>query len=319
MKNIIDPFIISLIAAIILAYLSDAAGFDVQFLRLGEINAAGVGCIFFLYGLRLRPADMAGSFFNWKLNLVSQASTFLLFPAMVLPFYFAASHGHYYTVWLAVFFLACLPSTVSSSVVMVSIAKGNVPAAIFNASISGIIGILATPLLISGFVSGAGIEFEASVLAKGILLQVLAPVAAGMVLHRWWGKMAFRYRPVLAVFDKSVIVSIVFHSFSVTFAAGLFSQVPPISLIVIVCACAALFAAAYFATGRVSRIIGLPAADVTAAQFCGSKKSLVHGTVFSSLIFPASGAGIFLLPIMCYHALQLVAISFIAKKRGGTS
>lgn len=43
-------------------------------------------------------------------------------------------------------FLATLPSTVSSSVVMVSIAGGNMAAAIFNASVSSLIGVFVTPL-----------------------------------------------------------------------------------------------------------------------------------------------------------------------------
>ncbi|GAL78303.1 sodium/bile acid symporter family [Algibacter lectus] len=52
---------------------------------------------------------------------------------------------------VGVLFLAALPSTVSSSVVMVSMAKGNIPAAIFNASISGIIGVALTPLWMGAF------------------------------------------------------------------------------------------------------------------------------------------------------------------------
>ena len=48
--------------------------------------------------------------------------------------------------WLGVFFLATLPSTVSSSVVMTNIAKGNVPAAIFDASVSSLLGVFITPV-----------------------------------------------------------------------------------------------------------------------------------------------------------------------------
>ena len=56
-----------------------------------------------------------------------------------IPFYNIAQGTDFHVLWLSIYFLACLPSTVSSSVVMVSIAKGNVPSAIFNASISGLI------------------------------------------------------------------------------------------------------------------------------------------------------------------------------------
>ncbi|NCU02776.1 MAG: bile acid:sodium symporter, partial [Chitinophagaceae bacterium] len=53
------------------------------------------------------------------------------------------------------------------------------------------------------------------------------------------------------------------------------------------------------------------------AQFCGTKKSLVHGTVFSKILFPASmPTGIILLPLMLFHAMQIFIISIIASKLG---
>ena len=53
---------------------------------------------------------------------------------------------------------------------MVSIAKGNVPSAIFNASISGLIGIFATPMLMQPFLensSGAAVD-------QGAIIQQFA-------------------------------------------------------------------------------------------------------------------------------------------------
>ena len=55
--------------------------------------------------------------------------------------------------------------------------------------------------------------------------------------------------------------------------------------------------------------------DQITAQFCGTKKSLVHGTVFSKIIFGnMASIGIILLPIMLYHAIQLLIISIVASK-----
>ena len=55
--------------------------------------------------------------------------------------------------------------------------------------------------------------------------------------------------------------------------------------------------------------------DRICALFCGSKKSLIHGTMMSKLLFAnmASLTGIILLPLVLYHTLQLVAASIIAK------
>ncbi|MFH7439587.1 bile acid:sodium symporter, partial [Pseudomonas syringae pv. tagetis] len=58
---------------------------------------------------------------------------------------------------LGFFYLCALPSPKSSSVALTGSARGNVPAAILNASMSSDIGIFFTPWLESLFVgSGAG-------------------------------------------------------------------------------------------------------------------------------------------------------------------
>ena len=55
--------------------------------------------------------------------------------------------------------------------------------------------------------------------------------------------------------------------------------------------------------------------DRITAVFNGSKKSLVHGTVMSKVLFSnMASQGVFIIPIMIYHALQLIVISFIAQK-----
>lgn len=53
----------------------------------------------------------------------------------------------------------------------------------------------------------------------------------------------------------------------------------------------------------------MSAAHIT-AQFCGSKKSLVHGTVFAKILFPIGfPIGIIFLPLMLFHAFQIFTVS----------
>ncbi len=253
---------------------------------------------------------------NWRLHIAVQSSTFLLFPLLVLPTYFFVQHSEYLPLWLAVYFLACLPSTVSSSVVMVSIADGNVPSAIFNASISGIIGIVATPLLMQPFISASGASPEFSDVAMGLLYQVLLPVAAGMLLRPHWGAWIDKRKKMLANYDKSVILLIVFKSFAQSFSQNIFAGIPLPVFAVIAISSIGLFVAIYYILTNVARQMKFDHADTTVLLFCGSKKSLVHGTVFSSLLFAGlPGAGLFLIPIMLYHAFQLVAVSILAQRR----
>jgi sodium/bile acid cotransporter 7 len=75
-----------------------------------------------------------------------------------------------------------------------------------------------------------------------------------------------------------------------------------------------LFFIVYGIVGLVCRRLKMNREDTITAQFCSSKKSLVHGTAMSKVIFAGySGIGVILLPIMIYHTLQLMVVSVIAK------
>ncbi|MFA0698772.1 bile acid:sodium symporter, partial [Vibrio sp. 10N.222.49.C9] len=99
-------------------------------------------------GLGLAPSAIKAGLSNWRLHLFIQSATFIFYPLLWVIF------GDLFLAYMpsALAFGFCylfvLPSTVSSSVAMTSVGKGNVPGAIFNASLSSIIGVLITPFLI---------------------------------------------------------------------------------------------------------------------------------------------------------------------------
>ena len=309
-----DWFIIGLFSMIFLAWLFPGFGSEGSIFPLKEITHYGVSFIFFFYGLGLNGKKLKEDLGNWKLHLTIQASTFLLFPALVLlalPFVHTEEQ---HLLWLAVFFLAALPSTVSSSVVMVSIAEGNVPAAIFNASISGAIGIIVTPLLMNAFLTEQAAGFEYDQVLGQLFIQILLPVFLGMTLNRFFGSWAEKNKSKLKTFDKTIILAIVYKSFSESFESGIFRDINPWALLVVAVSVITLFFLVYSVIHGLSKLLMFDRKNRITALFCGSKKSLVHGTVFAHVLFAGmNGAGIFLLPIMIYHAFQLFYISFLAQ------
>lgn len=309
----LDKFVLAIIASIGLAYFFPQWGSKESAIPLDLIGSMGISLIFFFYGLKLSPEQTKTGLKNWKLHVLVQLSTFLLFPLIVLAFYPLITTDHNKTLWLAFLFLAALPSTVSSSVVMVSIAKGNVPAAIFNASISGLVGIVITPLWMGLFLQNTSGDFDLGSVYLKLVTEILVPVALGIALQRFWGKYARQYNSSLSLFDKSVILLIIYKSFSESFEKKVFSLVETFDFILISVAVVGLFYVAYFATGYLAKRLVFNAEDRITAQFCGTKKSLVHGTVFSSILFPSTfPLGIILLPLMLFHAMQIFIISIIA-------
>lgn len=300
---------------IVIAWIVPGVGMSYSPVNLGLIIDIGVVLIFFFYGLKLDPQKLKRGMSNWKMHLAIQLTTFLLFPLLILPFYPLLKGTSYEMFWMGIFFLAALPSTVSSSVVMVSIAGGNIPGAIFNASISGIIGIVMTPFWMGLFMTASGGGFDFSDVLIKLITQIILPVVAGLILHPFFVHWVNRYMKPLAAFDKIIILLIVYESFSHSFLSGMFSSVNWITMGGLFVVVVIIFFMVLYFTHWLGIKLNFSREDSITLQFAGTKKSLVHGSVFANVLFSGiSGAGIYLLPIMIYHAFQLFYISVLARK-----
>lgn len=286
---------------------------------LEKIIDWGIAGIFFLYGLKLNLKEIIKDIFNWKLHLLVQTSNFVLFPCLVLLFYGLAKDTAYYPTWLSVFFLASLPSTVSSSVVMVSIARGNVPSAIFNASISGLLGIVMTPLLMGFFLHTSG-EISQSEIIYQLFLKVVFPIVLGLILHPIFKNFITKYSHWVSEFDKMIILLIVYESFSNAFLQNIFNSVPVEVFFILLLSVIGLFFSVYYILKYITKQLNFSQKDTITTTFCGSKKSLIHGSLFVMVLgISEEQKVLFLLPVMLYHSFQLFYVSWLAGKIGRKS
>ena len=313
-----NAFLWFLVLMVLMGYLIPyREGYNAYF-NLGTFIDWGIVIIFLLYGLKLNLREVLNDVKNWKLHLLVQIATFVLFPLLVMPFYKIAQGNEFYVLWLSIYFLACLPSTVSSSVVMVSIAKGNVPSAIFNASISGLIGIFATPMLMHPFMeSNSGGAVDQVAIIQQLLLKVLLPIVLGLLLNPLCKKFIERYGKLIGKFDRLIILLIVYESFSTAFVNRIFGSVPPITFAIIAVAVVGMFFIVYYLLQWASHRLHFNREDTITTTFCGSKKSLVHGSLFMMVLgIPDDNKVMFLLPIMLYHSFQLFYVSWLANRIG---
>ena len=313
----LNAFFFLLIGSIFLAWLYPSPGITESPLHLPVIASYGVSLIFFFYGAKLSPESLIKGLSNWRLHLMVQLSTFVLFPLTIIgmrqifPDYFSTPIG------LGIFYLAALPSTVSSSVVMVSIARGNIAAAIFNASVSSILGIFITPLLMSGILEQSTEGFEIGHTILQLCYQVLLPVILGLMLHHKLGKWVANYKITLRNFDQLIILLIVYTSFCESFSGKMFDRLSVSALFLLGAMMLLLFLVVFALMNQLSIWMGFKRTDRIAVIFCGSKKSLVQGAVMGKVLFPDPAMlGVVLLPLMIYHALQLLAGSSIANAMG---
>ncbi len=312
----LDWFLLALLGVVALAYWQPGLGSKASPVPWHLITTVGVALVFFFYGLKLNLDKLREGMRNWRLPVVVQLATFGLFPALALlvkPLFGASGEP----LWQSIFFLCALPSTVSTSVVMVSIAGGNLPAAIFNASLSSLLGIVLTPLLTSLFLHTGTGGGQLWGLALELLWQVVLPVGAGLALNSYFGALVDRHKAALRYFDQCTILLIVFTAFCESFAEGIFSRFEPADIFKLSLGMMGLYLLAFALIWGLGRALGFSRADNIVAVFCGSKKSLVHGSVMASLLFPGSAAtGLILLPLMLYHALQIILASSMAQYLG---
>jgi solute carrier family 10 (sodium/bile acid cotransporter), member 7 len=196
---------------------------------------------------------------------------------------------------------------------MVSIAGGNIPAAIFNASISSLIGVFITPIWMSYVLASTNGNYDLTAVIGKLTIQVIVPVVLGLLLNQRLGWFATRYKSALRYSDQITILLIVYTAFCESFSRHSFEAISAGDLLWLAALMLSLF---FLMAGLItgfSRLLDFNREDRITALFCGSKKSLIQGSVMANVLFPGSTAGVALLPIMIYHALQLIVASIIAQ------
>jgi len=313
LREFADPFLLLLIAMVVLASFVPARGEGAQI--VGIAADAGIVLLFFLHGAKLsRDAIWSGAK-AWKLHLATLATTFALFPLIGLATQQVEAIPA--PMRAGLLFLTLLPSTVQSSIAFTAIARGNVAAAVVSASFSNLLGIVLTPLLVALLmqksVGGTGSLISLSAV-EGIVLQLLLPFLLGHLARPWIGGFVERHRAMLGRVDRGSILLIVYSAFSAAVVEGLWHKVSRGELLLLAALSIAILMVVLLFTWGLGRMLGLSREDAVVLQFCGSKKSLATGVPIAGVLFPASAAGPILLPVMLFHQIQLMVCAWLARR-----
>ena len=310
LRLILDPFLLLLIATVILASLLPARGVGAHVADVA--TDIGIVLLFFLHGAKLpREAILRGAK-AWRLHLATLATTFVAFPLIGLATQqVTAIPG---SMRAGLLFLTLLPSTVQSSIAFTAIARGNVAAAVVGASFSNVLGIFLTPLLVALLMQSGGTGGIVSLHSiEGIVLQLLLPFIIGHLLRPWIGDFVERHRSVLGRVDRTTILMVVYAAFSAAVVEGLWHRVSRGELLLLAALCCAMLLIILLFSWMLGRIMGFSREDAIVLQFCGSKKSLASGVPIAGVLFPAAIVGPIILPLMLFHQIQLIACALLAR------
>lgn len=310
-----DWFLIAMIAVTALAWAFPNPGAAGGWMHPELLTKVGVALIFFLHGLMLSFGALKAGMLRWPLHLLVQSSTFLLFPVLGLGLNALLGDSLSPELKLGLFFLCVLPSTVSSSVALTAIARGNVAGAVFNATLSSLLGIFLTPLWLALVMKTGGHTLPVGPVILDLMRWLVLPLAVGQACRPWLGAWAARHKAGISLVDRLTILLLVYTSFCDSFKDGLWSRTGLVQVCVVLGVAAALFSIVMTTLALAADALNFSREDKIAAMFCGSKKTLASGVPMAKLIFGAHPAlGLILLPIMVYHSLQLLICGWLAQR-----
>lgn len=316
-KKKLDWFLPGMVVAVGLAYFFPEPGAHGGWLYPEILTKAGVALIFFLHGVALSFTSLRAGAFQWRLHVVVQLATFLLFPLLGLGILSIPGGWIAPDLRMGVFYLCALPSTVSSSIALTAAAKGNVPAAVFNATLSSVIGVGLTPIWVEwyrGAATGGGQSLSAVVI--DLIIWLVMPLVIGQLSRRWLAGWAERNEKTINTVDRLTILMLVYTSFCDSMVMNVWEGHGMDAFWTFVVS-VGLFFVVMFLVGGVCDLLGFTFADRIAAIFCGSKKTLASGVPMAQIMFGNSpDLGLILLPIMIYHQMQLVICGYLAGRWG---
>ncbi|PSU48915.1 bile acid:sodium symporter [Photobacterium frigidiphilum] len=308
-------FLMGMLAAIALAAILPSLGQSGGLLHLDTITGLGIALIFFLHGVGLSPKAIKQGISNWRLHIFVQSATFIVYPLLWLllgPAFQAVMPS---ALAFGFCYLFVLPSTISSSVAMTSVAKGNVPAAIFNASLSSLLGVLITPFLIQLFMGMEGVKLDILDTVLSISKLLLLPMVVGQLCRPIALKVLEKRKTIINKIDKWVILLIVYNAFSDSVADGIWHDFEWQTLGVALIAATLVLLLMVHSITWAARRAGFSREDEITAVFCGTKKTLAAGVPMAKVIFGANPMlGMILLPIMFYHQIQILYCAILANR-----
>lgn len=298
-------FSIAIFAVIFIAYLISKTSFILPKDYASFVKFGLIICIFLLSGLTIDSFKLLQSIKNWRLHLLIQIISFVLFPAVVV---FAAwssnSNDLANFVYVGFIVLACIPTTITSCVVFTRNAGGNEEASLFNATLGNILGIVITPVLIY-FIIGESIDLDPVAAIKKLVLLVILPFSIGQICRNIF---SMNVNSALAKSGTNwMILAIMLIAFINAFQQGIEIELIEFIYILILSLVLKLsFSVFAWYSGNVMKT-SFSLADRKCLIITATQKTLALGLPIVTVLFADNPhLALISLPIIAYHTIQLI-------------
>lgn len=295
-------------AAIVLAALFPILGTEEGPLPVEALKKAGIFFVFLSMGLTLPAEEIIAGLGRWRQHGIIQAWIFGAMPLLawmlVLPFRdFLPS-----PLLDGFLFLAILPTTVSSALVLTSTSGGNVTLAIFNTTFANLAAVFATPLLAALLLDARGSDAISLGETLGRLsVLILVPFAMGAILRPMLKPVLPRVKPWFRPINNTTICYIVFLAFAQSFHERVWQEHGAVLALEAGAGVVVFLGIASALAWWLGKAAAQEPPDRSAIFYCASQKSLATGIPIGGSLFGGLPEfSLLILPLMLYHPLQLV-------------
>jgi len=216
----------------------------------------------------------------------------------------------------------CTSTTASTNVVFTKLAHGNEALALVNAVLGNLIGIFLTPAWLTVYLDATGSVPYATVI-RLLVITVVAPLVVGNVLQYVFPQRvaSLQKRVNFGKVGSCMILLLVWSTFSNTFSKGLkvdAGSVVAMAFILLALYLAFTFAALLLPISPILRtLLRADDADAVAISMCAGTKTVALGIPIINAVYEGHpGAGLLALPLLIYHAEQILVGSILAARLG---
>ncbi len=314
-----NAFVLNILLVVLAAALFPELGSSNSPLPIKALKFAGVFLIFFNQGVLLPGEELRQGFLEVKLHALIQGTTYLFFPLLV--FLMLTLSSSFFTqpdLRMGFFYLAFLPTTVSSAVALTSVAGGNVSGALFNCTLSSIAGVFFVPLLCIFFLEqgGAYSQMDALAILTNVSITLLLPLVLGQLARSSLKGIFGSHKKGINHFNNGVILFIIWTAFCQSFLRNVWDQVSGWELGLCALSAFLLLSLASAWTWKLSAKLQLSTPSRITALFCGSQKTIAMGLPLSAMIFSGAAGqsvelSLLVIPLMIYHPMQLILAGWL--------
>lgn len=311
-----NGFLAGLLVVLLLGAVFPEPGAEGGWLRPGLTTKLAVIVIFFFNGLSLQSETILRGLSNWRLHVFVQGFLFLLTPVVFLLLLWPLRDRIDPRLLAGFYYLAILPSTISTAVVLSELSGGSQVAALFNATLSNVLGVFLVPLATARWILPGGGEVDAGAMLLRTISLILPALIIGQLVRPLVRRRIDPLRPLLGRINSGLILFIVYAGFADSFAKGIWAALGPAQIALTVGLVAILCPACMALSGGLIRLARFQRPEGLSAFFCSTTKTLAAGAPMAGAIFPAAGVSVgpILIPLLCFFAIQLILGGAVADR-----